>query len=163
MTDLLYGFNISYSKKQRKILRKFFKTLFFVNKVNNRILHNNISSNIQNAIKQKKKDDLLSLIPPLGYDQIFETLGNFIENNSKNPQLQEVMKFVYDTDYSNDDKLENIRDGVGENAEAIVRDETSVRMLISTNQINEVKTIFSTIKINHIDFSKLCDIKTLDE
>jgi hypothetical protein len=72
------------------------------------------------------------------------------------------MKFVYDTDYSNDDKLENIRDGIGENAEAIVRDETSVRMLISTNEINEVKTIFSTIKINHIDFSKLCDIKTLD-
>ena len=126
MTDLLYGFKISYSEEQRKILRKFFKTLFFVNKVNNRILHNNISSNAQNAIKQKKKDNLLSLIPPLGYDQIFETLGNFIENNSKNPQLQEAMKFVYDTDYSKDDKLENIRDGVGENAEAIVRDETSV-------------------------------------
>ena len=162
MTDLLYGFKISYSEKQRKILRKFFKTLFFVNKVNNRILHNNISSNAQNAIKQKQKDDLLSLILQLGYDQIFKTIGNSIENNQKNPQLQEAMKFVYDTDYSNDDKLENIRDGVGENAEAIVRDETSVRMLISTNEINEVKTIFSTIKINHIDFSKLCDIKTLD-
>ena len=36
------------------------------------------------------------------------------------------MKFVNVTDYSKDDKLENIRDGVGENAEAIVRDETSV-------------------------------------
>ena len=72
------------------------------------------------------------------------------------------MKFVDDTDYSKEDKLENIRDGVGENTEAIVRDETSVRMLISTNEINEVKTIFSTIKINHIDFSKLCNIKTLD-
>ncbi len=73
------------------------------------------------------------------------------------------MKFVNVTDYSKDDKLENIRDGVGENPEAIVRDETSVTMLISTNEINEVKTIFSTIKINHIDFSKLSDIKTLDE
>ena len=81
MTDLLYGFKISYSEEQRKILRKFFKTLFFVNKVNNRILHNNISSNIQNAIKQKKKDDLLSLILQLGYDQIFKTIGNSIENN----------------------------------------------------------------------------------
>lgn len=81
MTDLLYGFKISYSEKQRKILRKFFKTLFFVNKVNNRILHNNISSNAQNAIKQKKKDDLLSLILQLGYDQIFKTIGNSIENN----------------------------------------------------------------------------------
>lgn len=149
-------------EEQRKKLRKFFKTLFFVNKVNNRILNNYLSTNGKNAINEKKKDDLLSLIPPLGYDQIFETLGNFIENNLKNPQLQEVMKFVYDTNYSNDDKLENIRDGIGENAEAIVRDETSVRMLISTNEINEVKTIFSTIKINHIDFSKLCDIKTLD-
>ena len=41
MTDLLYGFNISYNEEQRKKLRKFLKTLFFVNKVNNRILHNN--------------------------------------------------------------------------------------------------------------------------
>ena len=81
MTDLLYGFKISYSEEQRKILRKFFKTLFFVNKVNNRILPNNISSNAQNAIKQKKKDDLLSLILQLGYDQIFKTIGNSIENN----------------------------------------------------------------------------------
>ena len=81
MTDLLYGFKISYSEEQRKILRKFFKTLFFVNKVNNRILHNNISSNAQNTIKQRKKDDLLSLILQLGYDQIFKTIGNSIENN----------------------------------------------------------------------------------
>ena len=81
MTDLLYGFKISYSEKQRKILRKFLKTLFFVNKVNDRILHNNISSNAQNTIKQKKKDDLLSLILQLGYDQIFKTIGNSIENN----------------------------------------------------------------------------------
>ena len=81
MTDLLYGFKISYSEEQRKILRKFFKTLFFVNKVNNRILHNNLSSNVQNTIKQKKKDDLLSLILQLGYDQRFKTIGNSIENN----------------------------------------------------------------------------------
>ena len=163
MTDLLYGFNISYNEEQRKKLRKFFKTLFFVNKVNNRILHNNLSTNVKNAINEKKKDDLLSLIPPLGYDQIFQTLGNFIENNSKNPQLQEAMKFVYDTDYSRDDKLENIRDGEGERAEAIVRDENSVKMLISINEINEVKAMFSTIKIKDIEFSKLCDTKTWDE
>ena len=155
MINLLYGFNNSYREEQRKKLRKFFKTFFFVNKVSNRILNNYLSTNVKNAINEKKKDDLLSLIPLLGYNQIFETLENFIENNSKYPQLQEAMKFVYDTDYSKDDKLENISEGEGETVEAIIRDETSVRILISINEINEVKTMFSTIKIKDIEFYKL--------
>ena len=42
---------------KRKI-RKFFKSLFFTNKVNNRIMHNNLSSFLKELINNNKQDNL---------------------------------------------------------------------------------------------------------
>ena len=74
-----------YSNVQKLKLKKFLKTLFFINKVHNKILHNNLSSDEIDTLNKMKYEDgeLLPLIPILGYDQLFETLGFYIENNTK--------------------------------------------------------------------------------
>ena len=45
------GGDEKYTPKQQEILRKFFRVIFFINKANNRILHNNLSSAVKEAIE----------------------------------------------------------------------------------------------------------------
>lgn len=146
-----------FSQKEKKILSKFFKSLFFVNKVNNKILHRNMDSITQKAINDMKNNDLLSLIPLSNYNQLFDSLAFYVENNIKNNQVQEVMKYVYNSEYINDNGLGKIKD---EEKEAIEMDENEkcVRMLITKDEINSAKELFS--KIN--GFAHDCDIKTWD-
>ena len=108
------GGDIRYTPEQQKILRKFFRVIFFINKANNRILHNNLSSAVKEAIEKKKENDLLSLLPPNNYAQLFETLKNYLDLNLKNEQFQEALKYVYENAYINDDKIEIIRENDSE-------------------------------------------------
>ena len=146
-----------YSKNEKEKLRKFFKSIFFVNKVNNRTMHNNLTTNLQNDInKYKTKEDelLLSLIPPMSFDQLFKSLSFYIENNAKNPQIQEVMKHVYENEYILDKDLKEIKDT---DCEAIKKEKDgSIQLLITLEEINEAKSIFLDIK----DFAKECQMKT---
>ena len=146
-----------YSQEDKKKLIKFFKSLFFINKVHNKILHHNLTTKVQQTINQiKDKNDLLSFIPTSSYEQLFDSLGFYIENNIKNEQLQEAMKYVYDQEYINDNGLAKIKD---EEKEAIERDKEFVKMLITKEEINDVKMVFSKIK----DFELLCNLKTWDD
>ena len=139
-------------------MRKFYKVLFFVNKVHNRILHNNLSTLEQNMIKYIKydDDDILLLIPTLGYNQLFQTLGFYIENNARNCQIQEAMRYVYFNDYIKDDELKEIKDVDGE---SIIMKEGNIEILLTKEEINEVKTMFSKIK----NFNLFCEKKTWDK
>jgi hypothetical protein len=149
-----------YTLKQKKILRKFFRVIFFINKANNRILHNNLSSAVNEAIEKKEKSDFLSLLPPNNYAQLFETLKNYLDLNVKNEQLQEAFKFVYKYDYINDDKIKDIKDN---NSEAIKKENDSIKFLITKEEIDEAKKLFDVIKIGNETFDQLCNAKTYDE
>ena len=147
----------NYSEEDKKILRKFFKSLFFTNKVNNKILHRNLSTRVQEAINEvANKDDLLPLIPVSCYAQLFDSLSFYIENNMKDHQVQEVMKYVYINDYISDDELGKIKD---DKEEAIRLENGYVKMLITKEEINNVKEIFSKID----GFALDCDLKTWDD
>ena len=150
--------NKIYSNEQKLKLRKFLKTLFFINKVHNRILHNNLSSaEIEIINKMKYEDDeLLPLISIFGYDQLFETLGFYIENNAKINQIQEAMKYIYNYDYINDSGLYSVKDEIGE---AIIQENNNIKIILTKQEINDVKNIFSEIK----DFETFCNIKTWDK
>ena len=150
--------NKIYSNVQKLKLKKFLKTLFFINKVHNKILHNNLSSDEIDTLNKMKYEDgeLLPLIPILGYDQLFETLGFYIENNTKINQIQEVMKYIYNNDYKNDKELYSVKDETGE---AIRIEGDKIKLILTKEEINDVKNIFSQIK----DFKTLCSIKTWDK
>ena len=108
------GGDEKYTPEQQKILRKFFRVIFFINKANNRILHNNLSSAVKEAIEKKKENDLLSLLPPNNYAQLFETLKNYLDLNLKNEQFQEALRYIYENAYINDDKIKIIRENDSE-------------------------------------------------
>ena len=136
-----------YSDEDKKNLRKFFKSLFFVNKVKNRMMHNNLTTQLQNEIKENKTNednDLLALLPPSSFDQLFKYLSFYIENNTKDQQLQKVMKLVYENEYIYDEKLKGIKDI----DEEVIKKEKdgSIKIQMSMEEINKVKSIFLNIK-----------------
>ena len=149
-----------YTPEQKKILRKFFRVIFFINKANNRILHNNLSSAVKEAIEKKEKSDFLSLLPPNNYAQLFGALGGCLCLGVKNKQLQEAFKYVYENDYINDDKIKDIKDN---NSEAIKKENDSIKFLITEEEIDEAKKLFDVIKIGNETFDQLCNAKTYDE
>ena len=149
------GGKTTYSENEKEKFRKFFKSLFFVNNVNNKVMHNNISSKLQKEINEfKNEDDLLSLIPTMSYNQLFDTLGFYVENNTKNPQIQKAMQYVYEREYINDPGLGKIKD-LGNEA-IIKQDDGFIKMLITKEEISDVKLMFSKI----MDFEKDCEMKT---
>ena len=153
------GGDIRYTPEQQKILRKFFRVIFFINKANNRILHNNLSSAVKEAIEKKKENDLLSLLPPNNYAQLFETLKNYLDLNLKNEQFQEALRYVYENAYIHDDKIEIIREN---DSEAIKKENDSIKFLITKDEIDEAKKLFDVIKIGKETFEQVCNAKTYE-
>ena len=153
------GGDEKYTPEQQKILRKFFRVIFFINKANNRILHNNLSSAVKEAIEKKKENDLLSLLPPNNYAQLFETLKNYLDLNLKNEQFQEALRYVYENAYIHDDKIEIIREN---DSEAIKKEDDSIKFLITKDEIDEAKKLFDVIKIGKETFEQVCNAKTYE-
>ena len=153
------GGDEKYTPEQQKILRKFFRVIFFINKANNRILHNNLSSAVKEAIEKKKENDLLSLLPPNNYAQLFETLKNYLDLNLKNEQFQEALRYVYENAYIHDDKIEIIREN---DFEAIKKENDSIKFLITKDEIDEAKKLFDVIKIGNETFEQVCNAKTYE-
>ena len=153
------GGDEKYTPEQQKILRKFFRVIFFINKANNRILHNNLSSAVKEAIEKKKENDLLSLLPPNNYAQLFETLKNYLDLNLKNEQFQEALRYVYENAYIHDDKIEIIREN---DFEAIKKEDDSIKFLITKDEIDEAKKLFDVIKIGNETFEQVCNAKTYE-
>jgi len=107
-----------------------------------------------NDYKNEENADLVSLLPPLSFEHLFESLSFYIENNTKNQLLQKVMKHVYQNEYIKDERLKGIKDT---DNEAIKKDEDgNIQMLITIEEINKAKSIFLNIK----DFSTDCESKT---
>ena len=103
-----------YSLENKKKLIKFFQTIFFLNFLTNSILHNHLSTKINNKIENvcdEQEND--SIIPYISFNQLFVTLKMFLEKNVKNDQLQIVIKELY-KEYLNDDNLGKIKDEKGE-------------------------------------------------
>ena len=90
------------------------------------------------------------MIHPMSFEQLFETLSFYVENNTKNPLIQKVMKHVYENEYINDEELKEIKDT---DYEAIKKEKDgSIQLLITMKEINDVKSIFLNIE----EFDKDC-------
>ena len=135
----------------KKKLGKYFKLHFFVNKVRNKIINRNFEEDEQRILEQQKDNELLSLIPSFDFDQCFDSLIYYIENSSKNKQLQTAMRIIYEQKYINDEELELIRDI---NQEVIKKDENGISFLMEKNEIEEVKNYFKSIYIGQESFDK---------
>ena len=157
--------NKDYSKlneTQKIKLRKYFRFHFFANRVSNKILHRNFKDDSKKILEEKRKNnDLIGLIPGFDFDECFDSLAYFIENNVKNPQLNKAMEIVYKEDYIKDMGLNEIRD-CGE--EVIRKNENGIEILLSKNDIEEIRNYFKTVtlKDNSTSFVDLCNNKIWD-
>ena len=155
-----YMNNDDYSllNKTHKIkLRKYFRFHFFANRVSNKILHRNFHENSKKILEEKRRNnDLLGLIPGFDYDECFDSLSFFVENNIKNEQLNKAMEIVYEKDYINDKGLKEIFDC---DREVIRKNEDGIEILLNKNDIEEMRSYFKTIKLkdNDTSFVELCN------
>ena len=143
----------------KKKLSKYFKLHFFINKVINKIIHRNFDDEKKRILEETKDNELIPLIPGFDFDQCFNSLIYYIENSSKNKQLQAAMLIVYDQKYINDIDLESIRD---EEEEVIKKDEKGISFLIEKNELEDVRNYFKSITIEDETFVKKCNDKMWD-
>ena len=142
-------------------LLNYFKLHFFLNKVSNKIVHRNFSEEEKRILKEQNNDDnLMPLIPGFDFDQCFDTLHFFIENNAKNDQIKKAMKIVYDEKYINDENLGSIKDI---NGEVIKKDENGIHILYKKEDLQAVRNYFQKLNINNESFVKLCNDKVWDK
>ena len=142
-------------------LLNYFKLHFFLNKVSNKIVHRNFSEEKKRILKEQNNDDnLMSLIPGFDFDQCFDILELFIENNAKNDQIKKAMEIVYDEKYINDENLGSIKDI---NGEVIKKDENGIHILYKKEDLKAVRNYFQNLNINDESFVKLCNDKIWDK
>ena len=141
-------------------LLNYFKLHFFLNKVSNKIVHRNFSEEEKRILKEQNNDDnLMPLIPDFDFDQCFDTLEYFIENNAKNNQIKKAMEIVYDEKYIKDQNLGPIKDIEGE---VISRDENGIHILYNKEDLKDIRTYFNGLTIGDKSFVKLCNDKLWD-
>ena len=138
----------------KKKLVKYFKFHFFVNVVTNKIIHRNFSEEQKKLLKANNNNGILSIIPGFDFEQCFDSLKYFIENSSKDEQLQKAMKFVYDNKYINDSGSEGIIDT---NKEVIEEEGNKIKFLIKKEDLEEVRNYFESINIKEETFVKKCN------
>ena len=143
-------------------LRKYFRFHFFANRVTNKILHRNFKDDSKKILEEKRKNnDLIGLIPGFDYEECFDSLAYFIENNVKNPQLNKAMEIVYKKDYKDDQGLKEIKDNDGEVIHEI---ENRIEILMSKKDIEEIRNYFKTVPLKETttSFVELCNNKNWD-
>lgn len=148
--------------EMRVKLVKFFKFHFFINKVINKIMHRNISEECQSLLDQQKEEDILPLFPGFNFSQCFESLEYFVDKSLENPQVQIIMKYVYDNMYKNDSELENIYD---ENKIVIIPKDDRIKISLNKNDIKSVKNYFEKLELDIYNrpFAELCNEKSWDK
>ena len=136
---------------------KYFKFHFFISRLCSKIIHQNFSERQKKIIEEKKIEDLLPLIPNLDFIQCFDSLKFFIENGTKNQQMKEVLKFVYENHYKNDSELEEIKD---EKGDAFVLDENGdFNFVISKKDVEDALEYFKSLKMFNKPFIDMCNNK----
>ena len=151
----------SIDENMKKKITNYFRFHYFVNLTTNKIIHRNFTESQKKILEEQKDNDLLPLLPNFDFDQCFNSLEYFIDNNAKNEQIKKAMKYVYENIYINDDNLEKIKD---ENHEIIENNENGVYIKIKKEDIIEIRNYFKSIKMeNEDDFIDLCNKKTWDQ
>ena len=150
------------NQEMKTNLLKFFKFHFFINKVLNKILHRNISELSESLLKHQKESDILSLFPAFNFSQCFESLGYFVDKSWDNPEIQAIMKYVYDNMYKNDTGLENIFD---KDKLVIIPQDNKIKFSLNKADIENVKNYFQNLKLDRYSesFDELCNKKKWDE
>ena len=98
----------------------------------------------------------LPLLPNFDFEQVFDSLVYFIENNTKNIQIKTALKFIYDNKYKRDNELGIIMDV---NQEVIQNDEDGIKFKIKKEDIMEVKEYFKGVKVGNDEFVDLYNKK----
>ena len=150
----------SIDENLKKKITNYFRFHYFIYLTTNKIIHRNFTESQKEILEEQKDNDLLPLLPNFDFDQCFNSLEYFIDNNAKNEQIKKAMKYVYENIYVNDNNLEKIKD---ENHEIIEKNENGVYIRIKKEDIREVRNYFKSIKMeNEDDFIDLCNNKTWD-
>ena len=148
----------SIDENMKKKITNYFRFHYFVYLTINKIIHRNFTESQKEILEEQKDNDLLPLLPNFDFDQCFNSLEYFIDNNAK---IKKAMKYVYENIYINDDNLEKIKD---ENHEIIENNENGVYIKIKKEDIIEIRNYFKSIKMeNEDDFIDLCNKKTWDQ
>ena len=159
--EMINNGSISIDENMKKKITNYFRFHYFVNLTTNKIIHRNFTESQKKILEEQKDNDLLPLLPNFDFDQCFNSLEYFIDNNAKNEQIKKAMKYVYENIYVNDNNLEKIKD---ENHEIIENNENGVYIKIKKEDIKEVRNYFKGIKMkNEDDFIDLCNKKTWDQ
>ena len=151
------------NQTQKTKLRKYFRFHFFANRVLNKILHRNFKDDSKKILEEKRKNsDLIGLIPGFDYEECFDSLAYFIENNVKNSQLNTAMRMVYQNDYINDQGLKEIKDNEGE---VIHETENGIEILMNKNDIEDIRNYFKTVSLKETttSFVESCNNKNWDK
>ena len=145
----------------KKKLTNYFRFHYFVYLSANKIIHRNFKELQQKILKEQKDDGMLSLLPNFDFNQCFDSLEFFIENNAKNNKINTAMKFVYENIYKKDQNLGAIKD---DKHEVIDINENGIYFKIKKDDISVVKNYFQNIKMeNNDNFVDLCNKKTWDQ
>ena len=159
--EMINNGSISIDENMKKKITNYFRFHYFVNLTTNKIIHRNFTESQKKILEEQKDNDLLPLLPNFDFDQCFNSLEYFIDNNAKNEQIKKAMKYVYENIYVNDNNLEKIKD---ENHEIIENNENGIYIKIKKEDIEEVRNYFKGIKMkNEGDFIDLCNKKTWDQ
>lgn len=159
--EMINNGSISIDENMKKKITNYFRFHYFVNLTTNKIIHRNFTESQKQILEEQKDNDLLPLLPNFDFEQCFNSLEYFIDNNAKNEQIKKAMKYVYENIYVNDNNLEKIKD---ENHEIIENNENGIYIKIKKEDIEEVRNYFKGIKMkNEGDFIDLCNKKTWDQ
>ena len=141
---------------KKKKLVNYFRFHDFVSFVINQIIHRNFQETQKKILEEQKNDDLLPLLPNFDFEQVFDSLVYFIENNTKNIQIKTALKFIYDNKYKLDNELGIIMDV---NQEVIQNDEDGIKIKIKKEDIMEIKEYFKGVKVRNDEFVDLYNKK----
>ena len=139
----------------KKKLIKFLKYIYFMNEYLNKMLHKRLKSSTEKMLKDLKNDEnYYKLFPGFYYTQWFESLNFFVNDTTSNEEIQKILKDVYDEYIS----FSKIREVLDLSKEVIDNNGDKISILITENEINDVKEYFKKIKINNNSLENWCNI-----
>ena len=151
----------SIDENMKKKITNYFRFHYFVNLTANKIVHRNFDEYQKKILEELNNDGMLSLLPNFDFNQTFDSLEYFIENNAKNNKINTAMKYVYENIYEKDNNLGTIKD---DKHEIIDNNENGIYFKIKKDDISDVRNYFKNIKMqNNDDFVDLCNKKTWDK
>ena len=86
----------SIDENLKKKITNYFRFHYFIYLTTNKIIHRNFTESQKEILEEQKDNDLLPLLPNFDFDQCFNSLEYFIDNNAKNEQIKKAMKYVYE-------------------------------------------------------------------